>query len=849
LACLAVAFVQPVAAQATHLAPNQSSGNWTNDKDKIERPRGVVPRHGSNSAAPVTASASVNPNCKGCNPPLLFTRGNVVIGGITGIPGRVTITPFYWAPAGYSFAASYKSIINGYLQNVAADSGRPSNVFSVGTQYYQQSTSAGAPIQHIQYTIQAGAEINDSAPFPAQGGTSGCTAAAGFSACVADGALQAELRSRLTALGRPVDDSNLYIVMFPSGVETCQGPGSAAAGAKCSVNTYCAYHSGNTAGSYLVYANEPYPDITHCADPFNGPQAPNGDPYADAQVSLISHEANEAITNWAGAWQDSAGYENGDECAWVYGAPLGSTGVPTDPGARGTAYNQVIGTGKYYTQDEFSNEDYALGAGDQTVPGGTLVPGCRQREESPTASFTGPTSVGAGQAAAFNGSASTDPDNTGALVYAWSWGDGSANGSGVTPTHAFAAAGTYTITLTVTDVDGWSASITQGVSVTTGTATPPPTVAGVAPSSGPATGGTAVTISGSGFQATVSAVKFGAAAARFTVNTDSSITAYSPANIASLVDVSVTNVGGTSTASFATHYTFVGAAPCPTGMTGSPIRGDFSGNGKGDMALVTNSGVCLLQSTGSGFQTPVTWSSLPFYGTRDTVAGDVSGTGRTALIALNDTSTWIMTSTPTGFNAPAQGSGLPFYGTRGTFVADMNGDGKADLVAVNDSSVWVMLSNGAGFNAPAAWSSTPFYGNIATLVGDFNGDGKADLIAINSTSTWLMTSTGGGFNAPALWSNLPFYGQLTTAVGDVNGDGKADLVAINPTSIWVMTSTGGGFNGPALWSNVAFYGNKTTLVGDVNGDKRADVLAVNNNSLWVMTSSAAGFNPPSPWLY
>ena len=52
-------------------------------------------------------------------------------------------------------------------------------------------------------------------------------------------------------------------------------------------------------------------------------------------------------------------------------------------------------------------------------------------------------------AVAFDGGASTDPDND-PLTYAWTFGDG-ATGTGKTPTHAYATLGTFTVTLVVND--------------------------------------------------------------------------------------------------------------------------------------------------------------------------------------------------------------------------------------------------------------------------------------------------------------------------------------------------------------------------------------------------------------
>ena len=73
-----------------------------------------------------------------------------------------------------------------------------------------------------------------------------------------------------------------------------------------------------------------------------------------------------------------------------------------------------------------------------------------------------------------------------------------------------------------------------------------PTVTSVSPNIGPTTGGTTVIITGTGFTG-ATAVKFGAtAAASYTVNSSTQITATSPAGSAATVDVRVTTVGGTS---------------------------------------------------------------------------------------------------------------------------------------------------------------------------------------------------------------------------------------------------------------------------------------------------------------
>jgi hypothetical protein len=84
-----------------------------------------------------------------------------------------------------------------------------------------------------------------------------------------------------------------------------------------------------------------------------------------------------------------------------------------------------------------------------------------------------------------------------------------------------------------------------------------PTVTGVSPNTGAAAGGEAVTISGSGFT-NATAVYFGSVeATSFTVNSDGSITAVTPAGTAGTVDVTVMAASGTSAIGPADQFTYV----------------------------------------------------------------------------------------------------------------------------------------------------------------------------------------------------------------------------------------------------------------------------------------------------
>jgi hypothetical protein len=101
-----------------------------------------------------------------------------------------------------------------------------------------------------------------------------------------------------------------------------------------------------------------------------------------------------------------------------------------------------------------------------------------------------------------------------------------------------------------------------------------PTVTSVTPSSGPGTGGTLVTIEGT-FLKNVRTVKFGSTnAASFTVHSQTSITATSPAHAVSTVDVTVTIPGGRSSpASPADHFDFTPTVSGVSPNTGPPAGG------------------------------------------------------------------------------------------------------------------------------------------------------------------------------------------------------------------------------------------------------------------------------------
>jgi hypothetical protein len=118
-----------------------------------------------------------------------------------------------------------------------------------------------------------------------------------------------------------------------------------------------------------------------------------------------------------------------------------------------------------------------------------------------------------------------------------------------------------------------------------------PVVTGVTPGNGPTSGGTSVTLTGTGFTGATAVTFAGASATSFTVNSATQITAVTPAGSAGAAVVTVTTPGGTS----APDAFFFYAAP-PVLSSAEPAHGPAAG---GTTVMLTGSN--LLNATSVRF--------------------------------------------------------------------------------------------------------------------------------------------------------------------------------------------------------------------------------------------------------
>src|SRR5205085_2158687 len=236
--------------------------------------------------------------------------------------------------------------------------------------------------------------------------------------------------------GLPRGLTSQYFLFTPPGVGSCyQNPGG---NPECAFDVFCAYHSWFGSSGTILYAIQPFVKDSPSCDTGESPTGTS----ADGALNLVSHEHNEIITDPTGdGWYDDQGEENGDRCAWSFGALQGAVDH---------AFNQVVAGSRYLLQQEWSNAD-----------GGCASSYGSNR--TPVAAFQRVGAAVAKKPVHFSARASRDPDGS-IASYSWRFGDGR-TGAGPAPAHTYAARGTYRVQLKVTDNQGSTATRTLGIVV------------------------------------------------------------------------------------------------------------------------------------------------------------------------------------------------------------------------------------------------------------------------------------------------------------------------------------------------------------------------------------------------
>ena len=281
---------------------------------------------------------------------------------------------------------------------------------------------------------------------------------------------------------------------------------------------------------------------------------------------------------------------------------------------------------------------------------------------------------------------------------------------------------------------------------------------------------------------------------------------------------------------------------------GAIVAGDFTGDGRTDLAVSDEDGTQILLGNGDG-----TFQSREHDRAGDQryvcVAGDFTGDGRLDLAVAGggDQGTVSVLLGNGDGTFPPPVTYAVGINPLAIVAGDFNGDGRLDLAVANQGgilqspgSVSVLLGNGDGTFPPRVTYKREREPS-GIVAGDFNGDGHLDLALTNEDKydqagvtpftprrcCWA-TATAPSRPEVTLTSQNHDFG-MAIAAGDFTGDGHLDLAIAEFISNSVSVLLGNGDGTFADPSQLATTPHATPLVADVNGDGTDDVLVVDGS--------------------
>ncbi|MEO0061734.1 MAG: hypothetical protein RLZZ08_294 [Pseudomonadota bacterium] len=363
---------------------------------------------------------------------------------------------------------------------------------------------------------------------------------------------------------------------------------------------------------------------------------------------------------------------------------------------------------------------------------------------------------------------------------------------------ATAPAGSGTVDITVTTAV--STSATSAADQFTYVAQP--AVTSISPSSGPTSGGTSVTITGTNFTG-ATAVQFGATAATgFTVNSATQVTATAPAGTGT-VDITVTTAGSTSATGAGDRFTYV-AQPAVTSI--SPSSGATAGGATVTITGTNFTGATVVRfgaTAATGFTvnsaTQVTATAPAGTGTVDIT---VTAAGGTSVTSAADQFTYV--------SAPAISSVSPADGpVYGGATVTINGTNLSGATVVNfgantatpiaNTPTQVVVVTPQGIAAGAVNVSVTTAGGTATASNAYS---YHDAPTINALSPFTGPAAGG--------TVVTIVGANFTGVTGVSFGGTAASYTVNNNSqITAIAPAGSGLVDVAVFT----AGGSATAVG------------------------------------
>jgi hypothetical protein len=307
----------------------------------------------------------------------------------------------------------------------------------------------------------------------------------------------------------------------------------------------------------------------------------------------------------------------------------------------------------------------------------------------------------------------------------------------------------------------------------------------------------------------------------------------------------------------ATVYTTgSGAGPGPAPV--STVPGDFNGDGRPDVASVSNFGqgnVIVMLNRGNGtFGAPATIPGSS--GIQSLAVGDLNGDGHPDLVGMTSSAVVVLLNNGNGTFRVAGSYPQTLGGQIEAIISDLNHDGRPDIVAMTFTGVQTLLGNGDGTFRAGPTTQIPGASVLSAITAaNINGDGYPDLYAADGSSGTIFALLGtgtGSFTVSGHVYGSGFVPEDIKAV-DLNRDGIDDVAAIDSFSFTLATALADGHGGfsSGLTTADQYGGQGPTSLGvaDFNGDGRPDlVISDIANPGWtsLLTFTGNGTVKPTP---
>jgi len=288
----------------------------------------------------------------------------------------------------------------------------------------------------------------------------GQTTVAGNSTSLSDNDVANIVGTAVGQFGGTPDTNGVYFVLTAPGINETSG----------FLTKYCGWHTHGSFTNgvttwdikYAFVGNASGPSLGNCAEQTSS--SPNGDPGADAMVSVIAHELDESATDPdLNAWYDSSGMENADKCAWTFGA--------TYTASNGSLANMNLGARDYLIQQNWLNAQGGLCTLSYVNPSGDFLlsasPSSQSVVQGSGASYSVTVTSSGGFSATVSLSASGLPPGASATLSPASISSGSGSSTLSITTSSNSPVGNYPITITATSTSPnltYSATVTLVVS-------------------------------------------------------------------------------------------------------------------------------------------------------------------------------------------------------------------------------------------------------------------------------------------------------------------------------------------------------------------------------------------------